>query len=151
MTSTIDSAAEFDVAADLSRCWAFFNSIVNIGGCIPGCESVSPAQDGSAALKVKFAVGYISKTFELRARFKEVVPGSTVSFEASGSDADVNGTVSLRAGGQPGVTTIGYKVQIRPVSALGRTAVTLLGKDLSKRQAEAFALCVKTKLESGRT
>lgn len=148
MPSTIESANEFEVKADLGRCWTFFTNLGNIGGCIPGCESVTPVDDRSAIFTVKFSVGYISKTFQLKARFKDVVPKSLVSFVGEGSDAEAVGTVGLRAGGSPGVTMLSTTLQIRPISALGRTAVALLGRDLVKRQAEAFASCVKSKLEA---
>lgn len=149
MPSTIESANEFEVRAELDRCWTFFTDLGNIGPCIPGCESVAPVDDKSAVFTVKFSVGYISKTFQLKARFKEVVPESLVTFVGEGNDAEAVGTVALQKGASPGVTRLGTKLQIRPVSALGRTAVALLGKDLVKRQAEAFANCVKAKLETG--
>lgn len=107
-----------------------------------------PVDDKSAVLKVKFSVGYVSKTFELRVRFKDMVPDSLVSFVGEGSDAQVVGTVSLKTGSRPGSTVLGYKIQIRPLSAIGRTAVTLLGRELVKSQTESFAGCVRAKLEA---
>jgi uncharacterized protein len=148
MPSTIESANEFEVRAELGRCWAFFTNLGNIGGCIPGCESVTPVDDKSAVFTVKFSVGYISKTFQLKAKFKDVVPESQVSFVGEGNDAEAVGTVGLREGASPGTTALKTTLQIRPISAMGRTAVALLGRDLVKRQAEQFANCVKSKLES---
>lgn len=147
MPSTIESSAEFEVMADLGSCWSFFRDLKNIGGCIPGCESVTPLDEKSAAMRVKFSIGYVSKTFELRVRFKEMVPESQVTFVGEGSDAEAVGTVSFRVGARPGSSILGYRIQIRPRSTLGRTAVAMMGNDLVKGQADEFASCVRTKIE----
>jgi len=39
-----------------------------------------------------------------------------------------------------------YRIEIRPVSVTGKTAIAMIGKDLVKKQATEFALCVKSKL-----
>jgi uncharacterized protein len=148
MPSVIESANEFEVRAELKRCWAFFTNLGNIGACIPGCESVDPIDDKSAIFTVKFSLGYISKTFQLKAKFKDVVPESLVSFVGEGSDAEAVGTVALREGGSHGVTLLSTRLQIRPISALGRTAVAMFGKDLVKKQADSFASCVAAKIET---
>lgn len=108
---------------------------------------MTPLDDGTAVFRVKVSVGYISKTFELKARLKDMVPGSRASFVGEGKDASVEGTIAIRPEGQPGGTTLGYSLQIRPLSAMGRAAMGMFGGDLVKKQAEAFATCVKAKLE----
>ena len=147
MPSAIDSTSEFQARSDAKRCWAFFTDLENIGRCIPGCESVTLLPDGAALLQVKLSVGYITRSFELKARFKEKVPESKVSFVGEGSDADVSGTVEMRAGESPGYTVVTTSIRIRPLSVLGRTAVSMFGADLVKKQADAFATCARSKLE----
>ncbi|HEV2138201.1 MAG TPA: SRPBCC domain-containing protein [Nitrososphaerales archaeon] len=148
MPSTIDSAYEFQVNSDAKRCWDFLASLENIGSCIPGCESVTPIDDKTAVFAVKVSVGYVSKTFEMKARFVEVISESHLSFSGDGRDAEIVGTLDLRPGSQMGVTSVRYSLQIRPVSAVGRTAAAFFGRDLVKKQAESFANCVKAKLET---
>jgi carbon monoxide dehydrogenase subunit G len=148
MPSTIDSVSEFQVHADPKRCWDFLASLPNIGSCIPGCESVTPVDDKTAVFAVKVSVGYVSKTFELKARFVEIIPESHVSFSGEGKDAEIVGTVDMRPSNQPGIISVRYSLQIRPVSTVGRTAVALFGGDLARKQAELFANCVKAKLET---
>jgi len=148
MPSAIDSASEFQVNADPKRCWDFLASLQNIGSCIPGCESITPNDDKTAVFTVKVSVGYVSRTFELKARFVELVPYSHMSFSGEGRDAEIMGTVDLRPGNQPGVTSVKYSLQIRPVSTVGRTAIAFLGRDLVRKQAESFANCAKAKLET---
>jgi carbon monoxide dehydrogenase subunit G len=147
MPSTISSASEFRVNSDPERCWEFFTSLQNIGSCIPGCESVTLLDENTALFKVKVSVGYISKTFELKARLKDMVPGSKASFVGEGRDAAVEGTIAIRSEGQSGGTNLGYSLQIRPLSPMGRAAMGMFGGDLVKKQAESFASCVKAKLE----
>jgi carbon monoxide dehydrogenase subunit G len=148
MPSTIDSTSEFQVNSEAKRCWDFLASLQNIGSCIPGCESVTPIDDKTAVFTVKVSVGYVSRTFELKARFVEIIPDSHMSFIGEGRDAEIMGTLDLRPGNQPGITSVRYSLQIRPVSTVGRTAVALLGRDLVRKQAESFANCVKAKLET---
>lgn len=148
MPSTIDSTSEFQVNSDTKRCWDFLTSLQNIGSCIPGCESVTPIDEKSAVFRVKVSVGYVSRTFELKARFLQITPETHVSFRGEGKDAEIMGTVDIRPGNQPGITSVRYGLQVRPVSTVGRTAVAMLGGDLVRKQAESFANCVKTKLEA---
>ncbi len=148
MPSTIDSASEFQVNSDTKRCWDFLTSLQNIGSCIPGCESVTLVDEKTAIFRVKVSVGYVSRTFELKTRFMEIVPETHVSFSGEGNDVETVGTVDLRPGNQPGVTSVRYKLQIRPVSTIGRTAVAMFGSDLVRKQAESFAHCVRAKLEA---
>jgi carbon monoxide dehydrogenase subunit G len=148
MPSTIDSVYEFQVNSDAKHCWDFLASLQNIGSCIPGCESVTPIDDKTAVFAVKVSVGYVSKTFELKARFVEVISESHLSFSGDGRDAEIVGTLDLRPGIQMGVTSVRYSLQIRPISAVGRTAVAFFGRDLVRKQAESFANCVKAKLET---
>ncbi len=146
MPSTVDSASEFRVAADAKRCWDFFTDLQNVGSCIPGCESVTLGADKSAVLRVKVSVGYISRTFELKARFTQAVPDSHVSFSGTGGDFEIFGTLDLRPDAQQGTVSVRYSLQVRAVSALGRTAMAMFGKDLVKKQADSFAECVERKL-----
>jgi len=95
---------------------------------------------------VKLKVGYLSKSFELKARMIEKIEGTRMKFNGEGQDAEVTGSVDL--GSFLDKTKIRYNVEIRPISVMGKTAVTMLGKDLVKKQASEFAACVKSRLES---
>lgn len=132
---------------DLEKCFAFFTDLANIGSCIPGCEQITPIDVKTASFKVKVKVGYISKTFELKAKLKDIRPSEHLSFTAEGSDAEITGLVDLSSG-QDGNVGIRYNIEIRATSVTGKTALAMVGKDLVKKQAEEFAYCVKRKLES---
>ncbi len=148
MPSTIDSSSQFQVNSDIELCWDFLTSLQNIGSCIPGCESVTTLDEKTAIFRVKVSVGYVSRTFELKARFIQIVPRTHISFGGEGKDAEIVGTLDLSPGNQPGITSVQYSLQIRPVSTVGRTAVAMLGSDLVRKQAESFAHCVMAKLET---
>ncbi len=135
------------VRSDLAKCFSFFTDLSNIGSCIPGCERVTPIDATTANFRVKVKLGYVSKTFELKARLKDVRPGEHLSFTAEGSDAEITGLVDLSSG-QDGTVGVRYNIEIRAISVTGKTAIAMVGKDLVKKQAEDFAVCVKKKLES---
>jgi carbon monoxide dehydrogenase subunit G len=125
----------------------FFSDLANVGMCIPGCESVTPIDDTSATFKIKLKVGYLSKTFELRAKVSEKAAPSHIAFTAEGTDAEITGDLQISEIA-PEKTGVNYTIEIRPISITGRTAVTMMGRDLVKQQAKEFASCVKSKLEA---
>ena len=144
---SISASEEFQIDVPRDRCWTFFSDLANVGKCIPGCEAVTPIDDTSATFKIKLKVGYLSKTFELRAKVSERVPPSRIAFTAEGADAEITGDLQISEIASY-KTAAKYTIEIRPVSITGRTAVTMMGKDLVKQQASEFASCVKSKLEA---
>ena len=148
MPAAIESSEEFVVNAPLERCWVFFCNLSNIGGCIPGCESVTLIDDKSASFKVKLKVGYLSRSFDLTAKITKAVPMSEISFGGEGSDAEISGSLSFSPTAQSSSTSVKYLVEIRPVSVAGKTAAAMIGKDVARKQASEFAACVKAKLDN---
>jgi uncharacterized protein len=142
---SVQASEEFEVNAPPDKCWEFFSDLSNVGNCIPGCENVQNIDGSSAIFKVKLKVGYLSKTFELKARVIEKIEGTRMKFTGEGRDAEVTGSVDLSV--YSNKTKIRYSVEIKPISVTGKTAVTMLGKDLVKKQASEFAACVKSRLE----
>jgi len=143
---SVQASEEFEVNASPSKCWEFFSNLSNIGNCIPGCESVKPIDESSAIFRVKLKVGYLSKSFELKTKVVEKIEGTRMKFIGEGQDAEVTGSVDL--GSFSDKTKIRYSVEIKPISVTGKTAVTMLGKDLVKKQASEFASCVKSRVEN---
>jgi carbon monoxide dehydrogenase subunit G len=125
----------------------FFSDIVNVGNCIPGCESVSSIDQVSAIFKIKLKVGYLSKTFELKAKVIDRSEPTHIAFTAEGTDAEITGDLQILQLSRE-KTDVKYVIEIRPISITGKTAVTMIGKDLVKQQASEFAACVKSKLET---
>ena len=143
---SIRASEEFLIEVPRESSWAFFSDLANVGRCIPGCESVTPIDDQSATFKIKLKVGYLSKTFELRARVSEKTAPSHIAFNADGADAEITGDLQISEVGLD-KTSVKYTIEIRPISITGRTAVTMMGKDLVNQQEKEFALCVKSKSE----
>ncbi|MGI0079478.1 MAG: CoxG family protein [Nitrososphaerales archaeon] len=146
MDYSVEAAEQFELNADLKECWTFFSDLSNIGSCIPGCESVTKIDDATAQFRVKLKVGYLSKTFEMKAKLKEARAPTHLRFTGDGPDAEISGDLDIAGSGDH--TSVKYKIQIRAISVIGKTAVTMMGRDLVKKQASEFALCVKTRLES---
>lgn len=144
---SVEAIEKFEIAANQEKCWSFLSNLQNIGSCIPGCESVSMTGETSAEFKVKVRVGYLSKTFLLRAKLVELVPPRHLTFNAEGQDAEISGNLDLN-GSQEKLTTLNYKIEIKPVSLTGKTAISMLGRDIVRKQASEFASCVKSKLEN---
>jgi carbon monoxide dehydrogenase subunit G len=118
-----------------------------VGRCIPGCEDVRPIDEATAFFKIKFKVGYLSKTFELRAKVLEKTAPTLMRFAGSGQDAEIAGKLELTHQDEANYTSIKYSIEIVPISATGKTALTLLGKETVRKQTREFASCVKAVLE----
>jgi carbon monoxide dehydrogenase subunit G len=108
---------------------------------------VAALDESTAIFKVKLKVGYLSKTFELKAKVSKKIEPSHITFAADGTDAEITGDLEISET-DPQSTGVKYMIEIRPVSITGKTAVTMVGKDLVKQQASEFATCVKAKLEA---
>ena len=109
-------------------------------------ESVSKIDSDSAIFRIKLKVGYLSRTFEIKAKLKDVFSPDRVAFSGEGSDAEIRGNLELKE--QSTSVSVKYRLEIRPVSVTGKTAIAMIGKDLVKKQASEFASCVKAKLEN---
>ncbi len=142
---SVSASEEFLVRATIDKCWNFVSDLSNVGSCIPGCESVASVDSKTANFKVKLRIGYISKTLELKARINEERAPNHFSFAAQGTDAEISGAIDLASLNEQ--TKLKYRIDIDPISVTGKTAMTMMGKDLVKRQAEEFASCVRSKLE----
>jgi carbon monoxide dehydrogenase subunit G len=145
LPQSVESSQEFEIRTELEKCWNFFLDLRNIGLCIPGCESVILLDSGIAQLKIKLKVGYLSRTFEIKAKLNEVQRPSRISFSGEGPDAEISGALDFSSG--EGSVKVKYGIEIKPSSVIGKTAVTMMGKDLVRKQASQFASCVKAKLE----
>jgi uncharacterized protein len=145
------ASEQFEVRNSPEECWAFISDLANVGSCIPGCEDVQPIDEMTATFRIKFKVGYLAKTFELRAKVLEKVPPFRMKFAGSGQDAEIAGKIELQSepiGGEK-VTEMTYSIEIVPISATGKTALSLLGKEVVRKQTSEFAACVKARLDTG--
>lgn len=110
---------------------------------------MEPIDQTAATFKVKVKIGYLSKTFDMKARYREMNEPFRLTFSADGPDAEISGTIDIATKqDDPGASLIKYKIEIRPVSVTGKTAVAMIGKDLVKKQSSEFAECVKTRIKS---
>lgn len=147
MPSTVEASEEFQIAGVSAEiAWKYLTDLANIGSCISGCESVTKLDANTSVFRIKLKVGYLSRTFEIKARLKDVLPPNKVSFYGEGNDAEVTGNLELNQ--QSGGVSVKYRIEIRPVSVTGKTAIAMIGKDLVKKQASEFASCIKAKLEN---
>jgi carbon monoxide dehydrogenase subunit G len=147
LPSSVEAAEQILVKSDLDRCYSFFTDLANIGSCIPGAEKVEPIDSLNANFRVKLKIGYISRTFDLRAKLRDLKLNQELSFSAIGPDAEVSGRLTFIEK-EKGTTQVTYVIQIKPISVMGKTAISLLGQDLVQNQASDFASCVKQKLEN---
>lgn len=142
------ASEEFQVNAPLEETWKFISDISNVGRCIPGCEDVRQIDETTALFRIKFKVGYLSKTFELKAKILEKITGEHLKFSASGQDAEIAGVIELQNVDPEKSTNVKYSIEISAVSATGKTALALLGKETVRKQTSEFAACVKTNVGS---
>ena len=78
-----------------------------------------------------------------------MIPQSHIAFSAVVRDTEVVGVVDMQPANELGVVEVRYRIQVRPISTLGRTAVAVFGRDIVRRQADEFAHCVKNKVGKG--
>jgi uncharacterized protein len=145
---SFQASEQFEVLASQEECWKFICDLSNVGSCIPGCEDVRPIDEGSAFFKIKFKVGYLSKTFELKAKIIEKTPPSRMKFSGTGQDSEIAGNIELSPMHSDGKkTSVKYSIEIVPISVTGKTALSMLGKETVKNQTSEFAVCVKARLD----
>jgi carbon monoxide dehydrogenase subunit G len=125
LPETLEATSDFTIAANQSECWKFFSDFANIFGCIPGFESLEVYDSKNARLKVRASVGFVSKVFDLKVKLTALSELSTISFTGEGNDAEVAGEVRLFSDGGNG-TVVNYTLRIKPLSAVGKTAVGML-------------------------
>ncbi len=142
---SLQATEQFDLTSSLEECWKFVSNLDNVGHCIPGCEEVRALDDKIAVFKIKFKVGYLSRTFELKAKIVEMTPPTFMKFSGSGQDAEITGSLELSS--RDLQSSIRYTIEIMPISATGKTALTLIGKETVRKQTSEFASCVKAALE----
>jgi carbon monoxide dehydrogenase subunit G len=143
----VKASEEFEVKNTRDEAWAFFSDLAKIGSCIPGCESIEMLDSDNAIFKVKVRVGYVSRTFEMKARLVRRQKPSEIVFEAEGSDGKINGEITIDAP-VANSTRIKYALEISAASVIGRTALSMMGKELIRKQTREFASCVESKLNA---
>ncbi len=152
MPSFFSASEQFELNCDLSSCWEFFSDLSKVAKCIPDCESVTKIDDQSAILKIKLKVGYVSKIFEAKVKLRNSNPPSYIEFFGEGSDGEILGKVSLSSSSSSSSdsaqsTFVKYELSVKANSPLGKAALSMIGKDLIRKQTTEFAKCVKSSLQ----
>lgn len=115
------------------------------GTCIPGCEEVRVTGALEGELRVKLKVGYIAKTFRMKTKVTAASAPTYLTFAGKSEDAEISGRLDFKAPSNQ-MTEVTYHITIRPLSALARTATTMIGNELVEKQANEFAECIKKQL-----
>jgi carbon monoxide dehydrogenase subunit G len=146
----VEASEQFTVKSSQRACWDLVSTLPSIGSCIPGCESVTAIDDLSALFKVKVKIGYVSKTFEMKAVVIDTEPLRRLSFRAEGKDAEIHGSLLVEPLENSEVK-ISYQIKLIPISMIAKTAVSMMGKDIVNKQASEFASCLRSRLEPNPT
>ncbi len=67
------------------RVWAMLNDLDVLRTCIPGCNELQAAEDGTLKAKVTTKVGPVKATFSGEVTFKDVVEPERYTIEGAGS------------------------------------------------------------------
>ena len=144
--SRVESSESFAIKAPTGRVWAYLKELKNVGQCIPGCEELRELGPDRLQLKIKIKIGYISKSLVVDVSLVESKEEELLTFKGTSEDARILGSLSFQDSGDE--TILKYSLSVEAASAMGRTALTLMGKDFVRKQTELFVGCVQKRIIS---
>ncbi|MCZ7567330.1 MAG: SRPBCC family protein [Ardenticatenaceae bacterium] len=141
----------FTIQAPIQTLWEFLFDVEQVGGCMPGVESIEAldAEMYEGTLKVK--VGPIAASFQGKVRLLEVDPPHRLVAKAEGKDGR---TASLVSGTFTAVlrplakdqTEVGYQIDAGVRGRLGQLGQGVM-LEVARRLTTDFARCVEARLQ----
>jgi hypothetical protein len=140
----------YAIQAPLLRVWDFISNPEQIGGCLPGLESLHVRNSRSFTVTVKMGIAFIKGTFKFDFTLLEENPPSHSKFQGVGKGAgfsvNLTATIDLKELG-PSSTELGWKTDATLGGLVGELSPSLLQSTTTSFSEEFFA-CVKRKLEA---
>ena len=138
---------QFVTPITISSVWSFVADIRKIGSCLPDAQPLDGATESEAIIRMKFKIGFIRKTVDMKSKVIARDPRKNVTFESESTDVRVRGSLNLLEV-DPNQTQLSYELDVTPLSAIAHTAVSLIGDGMIQDITVAFADRLKTKIES---
>jgi uncharacterized protein len=125
---------ERQVLAPLERVWAALHDGDVLRSSVPGCQDLTPIDDGLFAAAITARVGPMADTYRGTFCIEDLRPGSEVRVRVVGRGRcgrlEVDLRVALTNGRRPGTTTLAYAADAAVsglVARLGKPAMTVAG------------------------
>lgn len=83
----------FEISAPIETVFDRMNNVGDVGYCIAGVKRVEVVNERQSNWKIEQAIGFMSRTFDLQARIKQLEPPRRIAFDAIGQDVEVNGQI----------------------------------------------------------
>lgn len=93
------------------------NNVGDVGYCIAGVKRVEVINERESQWKIEQRIGFMARTFDLRAKISELEPPNRIAFVASGQDVEIEGDVTFTRV-EPALTNCVVAVEVEIVGAL---------------------------------
>lgn len=139
-----EGSISFDVRAPVARVWSFLADMRQVGGCVPGVESVEILDDRHAKWNLKIKIGPLSQRVEVLTETLEQVPPSLGRFRGVADNMEMTGTIELEPKGD--ATGVRYTMAVQAKGPLARIMDNFMRSRLDA-QTKEFAENVKKAIE----
>jgi carbon monoxide dehydrogenase subunit G len=107
----------FEIAAPIDVVFNRMNNVGDVGYCIAGVKRVEVLNDRESQWKIQQRIGFMARTFDLRAKISELEPPNRIAFVASGQDVEIEGDVTFKRV-EPALTNCVLAMEVEVVGAL---------------------------------
>lgn len=136
--------------------WEFFEQVDRVARCVPGVEHVEVLDDANSRLRIAQAIGPMSTTLDMRMQITERVPGSSLSFTATGRSVKgavghvrATNVIELSEEG-PDSTRVSLAADIALGGMIGSVGQKTVAKQ-ARKISQAFADSLQRELTGGAT
>jgi carbon monoxide dehydrogenase subunit G len=129
--------------------WGFLTDENQIAQCLPGCEKLEQAGDGSFDLRMRFGIGAISGVFSGSIRLHDLHPTSEYQMTVNGSGAPgfVQGEGTIRLTPDDTGTLLHYSGDVSAGGAIASLGQRMIS-GAARMVIDQFFKCVAGKLVS---
>ena len=142
----IDGEFAFEGIAPLAV-WGFLTDANRIAQCLPGCEKLQQAGEGTYDLRMRFGVGAISGVFGGSIRLHDLQPASgyQMTVDGSGAPGFVKGEGTVQLTPDDAGTTLRYAGDVHAGGPIASVGQRMIG-GAARMVINQFFKCVAAKL-----
>lgn len=133
---------EIQLAAERELVWAKLINPEILKNCIPGCEELDKAEDGSLRGVAKMKIGPVSARFKGRVILKDLDPPSSYNMSGEGEGGIAGfakGAAKVWLAEKDGGTLLSYQVEAQIGGRLAQLGARLINSTAKKLADEFFA------------
>ncbi len=144
----LDGQFAFDGIAP-AAVWEFLTNASRISECLPGCEKLTEAGEGTFNMEVRFGVGPISGVFRGSIRLHDLNPVSQykMTVDGSGTPGFVKGDGTIRLAEAGNGTLLNYSGDVSAGGPIASVGQRMIGS-AARMIIDQFFKCVSGKLNA---